>query len=221
MIRFENVSKSYKKNQVLTDLSFSVKKSDFVVFIGPSGCGKTTLLKMINKIIKPTAGKIYINGKDIDEMDEIAMRRNMGYVIQSVGLFPHMTIRENIELIPKLTHRTAEEITEKSLELMDLIGLDPKKYLDRYPTQLSGGQQQRIGVARAFAIDPDIILMDEPFSALDPITRGQLQDELAALQVKFKKTFAFVTHDMGEAIKLADKICIMNGGKIVQYDKPE
>lgn len=221
MIRFEKVCKSYKKSQILTDITFTINESEFVVFVGPSGCGKTTLLKIINKLIKPTSGKVYINGEDIEERDEIELRRNMGYVIQSIGLFPHMTIRENLELIPNLIYKDSKSVFEKSMELMDLVGLDPEVYLDRYPTQLSGGQQQRVGVARAFAIDPDIILMDEPFSALDPITRSQLQEELIHLQNKFKKTFVFVTHDMGEAIKLADKICIMNEGHIVQYDTPE
>lgn len=221
MIRFEKVSKSYKENQILRGVSFSVKKGDFVVFIGPSGCGKTTMLKMINKLINPTSGKIYINGEDVEKKNEIELRRRMGYVIQSIGLFPHMTIRDNIELIPKLTGMSLKAITHKSAELMEMVGLEPGRYLDRYPTQLSGGQQQRIGVVRALAADPDIVLMDEPFSALDPITRSQLQDELALLQVKLKKTFVFVTHDMGEAIKLADKICIMNQGEVVQYDTPE
>lgn len=221
MMRFEQVSKSYKDNKVLQNISFVVEKGHFVVFIGPSGCGKTTMLKMINKLIKPTSGKIFINGEDIDFKNTIELRRSMGYVIQSTGLFPHLTIQENIELIPKLTRLPPKAITQKSAELMDVVGLNPAIYLNRYPTQLSGGQQQRIGVVRALATDPEIVLMDEPFSSLDPITRVQLQDELASLQVKLKKTFVFVTHDMSEAIKLADKICIMNQGVVVQYDVPE
>ena len=221
MIRFENVCKKYKQQAVIADISFQVEKSNFVVFIGPSGCGKTTLLKMINRLIRPTSGKIYIGGQDSDTMDEIQLRRNMGYVIQSTGLFPHMTIRENIEIIPHLEKKERQKVAQESIRLMELVGLDPETFLDRYPTQLSGGQQQRVGVARAFACDPEIILMDEPFSALDPITRGQLQDELVELQTRLKKTVVFVTHDMGEAIKLADKICIVNKGRLLQYDTPE
>lgn len=221
MIRFENVFKTYKQQAVIAGISFRVEKSNFVVFIGPSGCGKTTMLKMINRLICPSSGKIYIDGQDSASMDEIRLRRNMGYVIQSTGLFPHMTIRENIEIIPHLEKKDREQVAKRSIELMEMVGLDPETFLDRYPTQLSGGQQQRVGVARAFACDPEIILMDEPFSALDPITRGQLQDELLQLQTQMKKTIVFVTHDMGEALKLADKICIVNKGRILQYDTPE
>ncbi|MDS0527801.1 ABC transporter ATP-binding protein [Clostridium sp. SHJSY1] len=213
--------KKYNNNTIISDISFDVEKGQLVAIIGGSGCGKTTTLKMINKLIKITSGKIYINGEDIAKKDVIELRRNIGYVIQQTGLFPHMTIKENIELIPKIKKEDSKKITQRTYELMDIVGLDSEKFLDRYPTELSGGQQQRVGVARAFATDPDIILMDEPFSALDPITRSGLQDELINLQSKMKKTIVFVTHDMDEAIKLADKICIMNKGKIVQYDTPE
>ncbi len=221
LIKFEGVRKNYKSTEVLTDISFEVKKGELVVLIGSSGCGKTTTLKLINKLITPSAGRILIEGEDIAEKDTIEHRRNIGYVIQQIGLFPHMTVRENIEIVPKLMKLNIEEYSAKTKALLKMVGLDPEIYLDRYPIQLSGGQQQRIGVARAFAIDPDIILMDEPFSAVDPITRRQLQDELVNLQAKVKKTIVFVTHDMDEALKIGDKICIMQSGEIVQFDTPE
>ena len=192
-----------------------------MAFIGESGCGKTTTLKMINRLIKPTGGRILINGDSIETKDIIELRRSMGYVIQQTGLFPHMTVKENIEIIPRSEKRDPKQISQKTGELMEMVGLNPLEYLDRYPTELSGGQQQRVGVARAFATDPEIILMDEPFSALDPITRSGLQDELINLQSQLKKTIVFVTHDMDEAIKIADKICIMKDGSILQYDTPE
>lgn len=222
MIRFENVCKSYKNtsDDVVKNVSFSIEKGKLVVLIGPSGCGKTTCLKMINRLEKISSGKIYINGKSNDEYDPIALRRSMGYVIQQIGLFPHMSIKDNIEIIEKLSNVEETKIVSRTKELMKMISLD-EEYLDRYPTQLSGGQLQRIGVARAFAMNPEIILMDEPFSALDPLTRTQLQDELLFIQSRIKKTIVFVTHDMNEAIKLADMICIMKNGEIVQYDTPE
>ncbi|NFH80020.1 betaine/proline/choline family ABC transporter ATP-binding protein [Clostridium botulinum] len=221
MIEFKNVSKVFKNQTVLKDVSFKIDKGELVSIIGESGCGKTTTLKMINSLIKPSSGKILIDGENIGFKDVIKLRRNMGYVIQQTGLFPHMTIRENIEIIPRLEKVEKANIEKKTYELMDMVGLNTEEYLDRYPTELSGGQQQRIGVARAFATNPEIILMDEPFSALDPITRLQLQDELIDLQSKVRKTIVFVTHDMDEAIRIADKICIMNGGRIIQYDTPE
>ncbi len=223
MIRFENVSKTYRgqAQEVVHNISFTVPKGKIVTLIGPSGCGKTTCLKMINRLVKITSGKIFIHDQDIMEQDPIDLRRHMGYVIQQTGLFPHMTVRENIEIIPTLQKQEKAEITQRTKKLMDMVGLEPDQYLDRYPTQLSGGQLQRVGVARAFATDPDIILMDEPFSALDPITRNQLQDELLFLQANMKKTIVFVTHDMDEAIRIADKIAILNDGELVQYDTPE
>ncbi len=220
MIEFKNISKKFKSNVVISDISFEINEGELVVFIGKSGSGKTTTLKMINRLIKPTSGKILIHGEDIAKMDIIKLRRKMGYVIQQTGLFPHMTIRENIELIPRLEKQDKEKVAKKTVELLEMIGMDDS-YLNRYPNELSGGQQQRIGVARAFAVDPEIILMDEPFSALDPITREALQDELIDLQDTVKKTIVFVTHDMDEAIRIADRICIMDGGKIIQYDTPE
>lgn len=220
MIKFENITKRYKDKVVLKNISFEIEKGKLVVLIGESGCGKTTTLKMINRLIKPTSGNIYINGEPIATKDVIKLRRNMGYVIQQTGLFPHMTVKENIQIISKVEKRDPKQIEKKTLEMMDMVGLG-YEFLDRYPTELSGGQQQRIGVARAFATDPDIILMDEPFSALDPITRIGLQDELIELQEKLRKTIVFVTHDMDEAIKIADLICIMKDGEILQYDTPE
>lgn len=222
MIRFENVCKSYKNtnDEVVKNVSFEIEKGKLVVLIGPSGCGKTTCLKMINRLEKISSGKIFINEKSNEEYDPIELRRSMGYVIQQIGLFPHMTIRDNIEIIQRLSGIENEKIVSRTSDLMKMISLD-EDYLNRYPTQLSGGQLQRIGVARAFAMDPEIILMDEPFSALDPLTRTQLQDELIFIQNRIKKTIVFVTHDMNEAIKLADKICIMKNGSIVQYDTPE
>lgn len=221
MLEFQNISKQYDQHVVVSNISFTVEKGELVVLIGPSGCGKTTLLKMINRLIKPTSGDILINNESIFAQNEVDLRRNIGYVIQQTGLFPHMTVRQNIEIIPRLQKADKKKVAERSIQLMEMVGLEPEQFLDRYPFQLSGGQQQRIGVARAFACDPDIILMDEPFSALDPITRSQLQDELADLQSKVQKTIVFVTHDMNEAIKIADKICLLNEGTIVQYDTVE
>ena len=221
MIRFESVSKGYGEGEVISDVSFVVKKGELVVFIGPSGCGKTTMLRMINRLIRPSSGKIFIDERDIEGINEIELRKNIGYVIQSIGLFPHMTIRQNIEIIPRIQKQDVRKVSERSRELMHMVGLPADEYLDRYPYQLSGGQQQRIGVARAFACDPEVILMDEPFSALDPITRVQLQDELADLQAKLRKTIVFVTHDMDEAAKIADRICILKDGGIIQYDTME
>ena len=221
MIKFENIGKNYKTANVINNINLEIKKGEIVVIIGSSGCGKTTLLKMINRLIKPSYGKIFINGKDTSEEDVIELRRNIGYVIQQTGLFPHMTVRQNIEIIPKLQKVPKLELLKKTKSLLKMVGLDPEIYMDRYPIQLSGGQNQRVGVARSFVTDPEIILMDEPFSAVDPITRGQLQDELVNLQAKMHKTIVFVTHDMDEAVKIADRICIMHGGEILQYDTPE
>lgn len=221
MIEFKNVRKSYKNNVILDNFNLKIEEGDLVVLIGSSGCGKTTLLKMINRLIETTSGDILVNGQNIKEVDLIKLRRSIGYVIQQTGLFPHMTVKENIEIIPKLMGKSQEEIDKKTVELLNMVGLDPEKYSDRYPVELSGGQQQRVGVARAFAVDAEIILMDEPFSALDPITRTELQEELFNIQKEYKKTIVFVTHDMDEAINLADKICILKEGKILQYDTPE
>ncbi|CAI3243634.1 glycine betaine/carnitine/choline/choline ABC transporter (ATP-binding protein) [Clostridium neonatale] len=221
MIEFKNVNKNFKNKKVLKDISFDINKAELVFIIGASGCGKTTTLKMINRLINPSSGQILIDGENIASKDIIKLRRNVGYVIQQTGLFPHMTVRENIELISTIEKNDKKKISKKTVELMEMVGLEKDEYLDRYPTELSGGQQQRVGVARAFATNPEVILMDEPFSALDPITRNQLQDELLELQNTLKKTIVFVTHDMDEAIKISDRICIMNEGEIAQYDTPE
>lgn len=221
MIEFKGINKIYKNNIVLYDINLKLEEGNIIVFVGPSGCGKTTTVKMINRLIKPTSGQVLINGEDISNKNVINLRRKIGYVIQQTGLFPHMTIKENIGIVAKMQKMKSKEIEEKTKELMEMVGLDYEKFGDRYPTELSGGQQQRVGIARALITNPDIILMDEPFSALDPITRSQLQDELINIQTQFKKTIIFVTHDMDEAIKIADKICIMGKGRVIQYDDPE
>ncbi|MBU3191191.1 ABC transporter ATP-binding protein [Clostridium bowmanii] len=221
MIEFKNVNKNFNGKPILKDINLTIEKGQLVVFIGPSGCGKTTTLKMINKLLTPTSGEILINGDNINTKNTIKLRRNMGYVIQQAGLLPHLTIGENIALIASIEKMPKDQIKSKVIELLNLVGLDPEDYIDKYPKQLSGGQQQRVGVARALVMDPDVILMDEPFSALDPITKGQLQDEIFNIQQNFKKTIIFVTHDMDEALKLGDKICILDAGSIVQFDTPE
>lgn len=221
MIEFKGINKIFKNNIVLYDINLKLEEGNIIVFVGPSGCGKTTTVKMINRLIKPTSGQVFINGEDISNKNVIELRRNIGYVIQQTGLFPHMTIKENIGIVAKMQKMNSQEIESKTRELMEMVGLDYEKFANRYPTELSGGQQQRVGIARALITNPDIILMDEPFSALDPITRSQLQDELLNIQTQFKKTIIFVTHDMDEAIKIADKICIMGKGRIIQYDDPE
>ena len=221
MIEFKGINKIFKNNIVLYDINLKLEEGNIIVFVGPSGCGKTTTVKMINRLIKPTSGQILINGEDISNKNVIELRRNIGYVIQQTGLFPHMTIKENIGIVAKMQKMNSQEIEAKTRELMEMVGLDYEKFANRYPAELSGGQQQRVGIARALITNPDIILMDEPFSALDPITRSQLQDELLNIQTQFKKTIIFVTHDMDEAIKIADKICIMGKGRIIQYDDPE
>lgn len=221
MIEFKNIKKSYKSKIILENFNLSIDSGKLVVLIGASGCGKTTLLKMINRLISITEGEILINGKNINKMDPIKLRRGIGYVIQQTGLFPHMTVKENIEIIPRLMKISERKIERKTIELLNMVGLDPDEYLYRYPAELSGGQQQRVGVARAFATDAEIILMDEPFSALDPITRAELQEQLFNIQKEYNKTIVFVTHDMDEAINIADMICILKDGKIIQYDTPE
>lgn len=221
MLEFQHVSKTFKNQEVLHDINMEIHDGEFVVLIGPSGCGKTTSLKMINRLIAPSKGQILLNGSDIRNEDMIRLRRNMGYVIQQTGLFPHMNIEDNMEVIAKLEHVEQAQRRARTRELMEMVGLDYAEFSQRYPQELSGGQQQRVGVARAFALDPDIILMDEPFSALDPITRSSLQDQLLQIQENVRKTIVFVTHDMDEAIKIADRICIMHDGNIVQFDTPE
>lgn len=220
MLEMNDVSKVYKGGKkAVSDLNISIKQGEFIAFIGTSGSGKTTAMRMINRMIEPTSGTITLDGKNIKELNPVQLRRKIGYVIQQIGLLPHMTIRDNITLVPKLLKWSEEDKNKKAEELIQLVDL-PLSYLDLYPAQLSGGQQQRIGVVRALAADQDIILMDEPFGALDPLTRDTLQDLVKELQVKFNKTFIMVTHDMDEAIKLADRIVIMSNGEVVQLDTP-
>ncbi|KUP06765.1 glycine/betaine ABC transporter ATP-binding protein [Bacillus coahuilensis p1.1.43] len=222
MIQFENVSKQFEDGTKAVDkLNLSINEGELIALIGPSGCGKTTTMKMINKLLLPTEGSIYINGEDISKVDEVKLRRNIGYVIQRIGLLPHMTIEENIALIPKLKGWTSEKWKPRVDELLNLVGLDPNTFRHRYPLELSGGQQQRVGVIRALAAEPPIILMDEPFSALDPISREQLQDELKRIQEQIHKTIIFVTHDMDEALKIADRIVLMREGRIEQIATPD
>ncbi|MCD8826884.1 ABC transporter ATP-binding protein [Staphylococcus gallinarum] len=221
MLKIENLTKIYGGGKKAVDnISLDIESGEFIAFIGTSGSGKTTALRMINRMIEATEGTIYIDGKNVRKMNPVELRREIGYVIQQIGLMPHMTIKENIVLVPKLLKWSQEKKEAKAKELIKLVDL-PESYLDRYPSQLSGGQQQRIGVVRALAAEQDIILMDEPFGALDPITRDTLQDLVKELQQKLGKTFIFVTHDMDEAIKLADKICIMSEGRVVQFDTPD
>lgn len=222
MIKFKNVKKTYPNGyQAVKDMNFEIEKGEFVVFIGPSGCGKTTTMKMINRLSPHTEGTIEINGADIMKMNSVELRRNTGYVIQQAALFPHYTIEDNISLIPDLKGWEESRKKERVQEMFEMVGLDYKQYAKRFPKELSGGQQQRVGVARALAADPDIILMDEPFGALDPVTREQLQDELIRLQKTMKKTIVFVTHDMNEALKLGDRIAVIMEGSLLQFDTPE
>ncbi len=221
-IRFEHVSKQFANapRAAVEDCSFTVRDGSFVVLLGPSGCGKTTLLKMVNRLYEPTAGSIYLQDTDIRQMNVTELRRRIGYVIQQIGLFPHMTVAQNVAVVPNLLKWPAAKTQARVDELLALVDLPPAEYRDRYPAQMSGGQRQRVGVARALAGDPQVILMDEPFGAVDAITRSGLQDEMRHLQRKLKKTILFVTHDVEEALRLADKIVVMRAGRIVQYDTP-
>ncbi|MBU8785591.1 MULTISPECIES: betaine/proline/choline family ABC transporter ATP-binding protein [Bacillus] len=221
MLKLDNVSKVYKGGKkAVSNINLDIEKGEFIVFIGPSGCGKTTTMKMINRLIEPTSGSIYIDGENILDQDPVQLRRKIGYVIQQIGLFPHMTIQQNIALVPKLLKWPEEKRKQRAEELLQLVDMGPE-YLNRYPHELSGGQQQRIGVLRALAAEPPLILMDEPFGALDPITRDSLQEEFKKLQKSLNKTIVFVTHDMDEAIKLADRIVILRAGEIVQVGTPD
>lgn len=221
MIEFQHVSKFYKDGKVaVDDINLSFDKGEFICFIGTSGSGKTTSMRMLNRMTDPSKGKILIDGQDIQKINPVELRRQIGYVIQNIGLMPHMTIRENIVLVPKLLKVPVEERNKIAEKMIDLVEL-PREMLDRYPNELSGGQQQRIGVVRALAANQDIILMDEPFGALDPITRDSLQDLVKDLQERLGKTIVFVTHDMDEALKLANKIAIMSEGKVIQFDTPD
>ena len=222
MIRLDNVSKRYDNGTVAVDgLDLAVPRGDLVTLVGPSGCGKTTILKMVNRLIQPTSGRIVIDGEDVTDVDQVQLRRRIGYVIQTAGLFPHRTILENVVTVPWLLRWDKGRTRSRGLELLELVGLDPDTYAHRYPHQLSGGQQQRVGVARALAADPPVLLMDEPFGAVDPVVRERLQDEFLRLQREVRKTIVFVTHDLDEAVRLGDRIAVFSqGGHLEQYDAP-
>ncbi|MEV5203722.1 betaine/proline/choline family ABC transporter ATP-binding protein [Streptomyces sp. NPDC053720] len=221
MIRFEHVTKRYADGTTaVDDLSFDVAEGELVTLVGPSGCGKTTTMKMVNRLIEPTEGRIFLDGDDISAIDPVRLRRRIGYVIQQVGLFPHRTVLENTATVPHLLGWKRGKGRERAAELLDLVGLDPSVYGDRYPEQLSGGQRQRVGVARALAADPPVLLMDEPFGAVDPVVRERLQNEFLKLQEQVRKTVLFVTHDIEEAVRLGDRIAVYGQGSIEQFDSP-
>ncbi|MGO4669938.1 ABC transporter ATP-binding protein [Bosea sp. 2YAB26] len=223
MIRLENVSKLFPgiARPAVDSLDLSVPEGRTCVLIGPSGCGKTTTMRMVNRLIEPSSGRIIVGGEDVTQADPVLLRRRIGYVIQQVGLFPHMTIAENVATVPKLLGWPAEKIRSRSEEMLALVGLEPEQFLARYPRHLSGGQRQRVGVARALAADPPVMLMDEPFGAVDPVVRGRLQEEFVAILRRLKKTVIFVTHDIDEAIRMGDVVAIMKDGGLVQYDTPD
>ena len=221
MLRFDHVSLSYGSQKILNDLCFEIEEGQFAVLIGPSGCGKTTTLKMINRLIQPDTGKIYLNEEDITSKDKVEQRRHIGYVIQQIGLFPNMTVAQNICVVPKLLKYSKEQCDQIVRDMLAMVEMPYEQYANKYPSEMSGGQQQRIGILRALAASPPIVLMDEPFSALDPMTRRSLQQEVKGLQQKLHKTFIFVTHDMAEALDLADVIIFMDHGNIVQMAPPE
>ena len=224
MINYDHLTKIYGEGEdavtALEDVTFTIEKGETVIFLGPSGCGKTTTLRCTNRLESITRGKVLVNGQDVMDMDAVQLRRQMGYVIQDIGLFPNKTIAENIAVVPKLMGWDAKKIAARVDELLSMVRLDPELFRSRYPAELSGGQQQRVGVARGLAADPEILLMDEPFGAIDPINREQIQDEFLKLQEHLKKTIAFVSHDIHEAIKMGDKIALFTNGRLVQYDTP-
>lgn len=221
MIRFEQVSKRYPDGTMAVDeLSFEVAQGELVTLVGPSGCGKTTTMMMVNRLIEPTAGRIFVNDENIADVDPVRLRRRIGYVIQQVGLFPHRTVLDNTATVPALVGWKKAKARARAAELLDLVGLDPKTFGSRYPEQLSGGQRQRVGVARALAADPPVLLMDEPFGAVDPVVREQLQDEFLRMQATVHKTVLLVTHDIEEAVRLGDRIAVYGQGRIEQYDTP-
>lgn len=221
MIRFENVSKEFAGNLVLKEQNFHIKDREFFVLVGSSGSGKTTLLKMINCLIEPTSGKIYLDGKEQKDLDLREMRLSIGYVLQQIALFPHLTVTENIAIIPKMKEWSKDQIETKTRELLEKVGLNPDDYYNRFPSDLSGGEQQRVGIVRAIISHPKILLMDEPFSALDPISKKQLQELMLALHQEFDMTIVFVTHDIKEAIRLGDRLAILDQGEILQMDSPQ
>ncbi|AOR30359.1 ABC transporter ATP-binding protein [Streptomyces fodineus] len=221
MIRFEQVTKRYPDGTTaVDDLSFEVAEGELVTLVGPSGCGKTTTMMMVNRLIEPTSGRIFVDGEDVAGVDPVRLRRRIGYVIQQVGLFPHRTVLDNTATVPALLGWKRAKARARAAELLDLVGLDPKTYGPRYPEQLSGGQRQRVGVARALAADPPVLLMDEPFGAVDPVVREQLQDEFLRMQAAVRKTVLLVTHDIEEAVRLGDRIAVYGQGRIEQFDTP-
>jgi osmoprotectant transport system ATP-binding protein len=222
VIKLDHVGKRYGERDAVGDLSLGIGEGEIVILVGPSGCGKTTTLRMINRLIEPTSGTITIDGRDTRSVDATTLRRGIGYVIQQVGLFPHLTVAENIATVPRLIGWDRRRIAERVDELLTLVGLDPAEYSNSLPGELSGGQRQRVGVARALGADPPVLLMDEPFGAIDPVTRVRLQEELLRLQKVVRKTIVFVTHDIDEAIRLGDRIALLDvGGRLAQYDTPE
>lgn len=221
MIRLESLTKRYADKTVVDALTLEVPTGEVCVLIGPSGCGKTTTLRMINRLIEPTSGRVLIDGVDAATVSAEELRRGLGYAIQSTGLFPHLTVAQNIAVVPRLLGWSKQRIAERADELLSLVGLEPAAYRHRYPARLSGGEAQRVGVARALAADPPVLLMDEPFGATDPLTRQRLQGEFARIQRELRKTVIFVTHDIDEAVRLADRIAVMRAGRIEQYDTPE
>ncbi|MET9386803.1 betaine/proline/choline family ABC transporter ATP-binding protein [Streptomyces sp. NPDC002928] len=221
MIRFDQVTKRYPDGTTaVDDLSFEVAEGELVTLVGPSGCGKTTTMMMVNRLIEPTSGRIFVNGEDIAAVDPVLLRRRIGYVIQQVGLFPHRTVLDNAATVPALVGWKRAKARARAAELLSLMGLDPKTHGPRYPHQLSGGQRQRVGVARALAADPPVLLMDEPFGAVDPVVREQLQDEFLRMQATVRKTVLLVTHDIEEAVRLGDRIAVYGQGRIEQFDTP-
>jgi osmoprotectant transport system ATP-binding protein len=223
MIEFRNIAKTYDagKSFSVKDLNLIIGDQEFVVFLGSSGSGKSTTLKMINRLIEPSSGELIVDGKEVRQLDIVELRRSIGYVFQGIGLFPHLTIRENVEIVPKLCGWTKKRRSERAIELLELVGLPPKTFGERLPDQLSGGQQQRVGVARALATDPNYLLMDEPFGALDAVTRDKLQQELLSIKRQCNKTFVFVTHDLFEALALGDRIAIFDQGNMLQVGTPQ
>jgi len=221
MIQMHAVTKRYGNTVAVDALTLEVRAGEVCVLIGPSGCGKTTTLRMINRLVEPTHGRILVNGNDAHKSRPEVLRRTIGYVIQSVGLFPHMTVAQNIEVVPNILHWDRARIATRVRELLELVGLEPATYADKYPSQLSGGEAQRVGVARALAADPPILLMDEPFGAVDPLTREHLQRQFLNIQQNLKKTVILVTHDLDEAVRLADRVAVMKEGRLVQFDTPE
>lgn len=222
IISFQEVSKVYNEKTVVDQVSLAIQKGEFITILGTSGSGKTTILKMMNRLIEPTSGKILFEGEELSQLDPVSLRRRVGYVVQQIGLFPHMTIGENIATVPKLLKWNQAEINARVKELMTLIQLPYEEYSNRYPKELSGGQQQRVGVARALAANPDVVLFDEPFGAIDAITRSSLQEELRNIHRQLgDKTFIFITHDIYEAFRLGSRVLIMDEGKICQFDSPE